>query len=205
MKDEQQNIFTELKQTDNESLSAIDLRVINFLPIAKDKFILDACCGGRMMWVNKKHPNAIYIDNRVAENGHIQNGYNPGHCVKPDYLMDFREMAFADNTFKLVLFDPPHLSSLTPSSIMRKKFGVLSELHWGSDLQKALNECWRVLDNYGILLFKWNDIEIQYKKILELVDFKPLIMNITAGQKALKEGHRSYWFTFMKIPGQKSA
>jgi len=199
MREENKNILE--NETPESKLSVgFEAGVINFLPVAKDKFILDACCGGRMMWVNKKHPNAIYIDNRTAEKGHIQNGYNPGHCVKPDYIMDFREMAFADKTFRLVLFDPPHLSSLTPSSIMRKKFGVLDELHWGSDLKKALNECWRVLDDYGILLFKWNDIEIQYKKILELVDFKPLVMNITAGQKALRQKNRSYWFTFMKIP-----
>ena len=37
----------------------------------KDKFILDACCGGRMFWENKKHPNTIYIDNRLKEKGHI--------------------------------------------------------------------------------------------------------------------------------------
>ena len=44
----------------------------HFLP--PGKFILDACCGGRMMWTNKNHPNAIYIDNREVEAGHIQNG-----------------------------------------------------------------------------------------------------------------------------------
>ena len=161
------------------------------------KYILDACCGGRMMWFNKEHPNTVYIDNRIEKSGHVKQ--NPNHCVKPDYLMDFRKMAFPDKTFRMVIFDPPHLHSLTPTSIMRKKYGCLSELHWGNDLKKALNECWRVLDDYGTLIFKWNDIEISYKKILELVDFKPLVMNITAGQKALKEKHRSYWFCFMKL------
>jgi hypothetical protein len=120
--------------------------------------------------------------------------------VKPDILMDHRQMSFPDKTFRLVIFDPPHLHSLRVTSIMRKKYGCLSELHWSHDLTLALNECWRVLDDYGILIFKWNDIEIPYKKILELVDFEPLIMNITAGQKALKQKNRSYWFTFMKIP-----
>lgn len=164
--------------------------------------ILDACCGGRMMWFNKKHPSTIYADKRIVEKGHIQNGFNPNHCVKPDIVMDFREMPFRDGTFRLVLFDPPHLSTLSETSIMRKKYGCLDALHWGSDLKDALNECWRVLDDLGILIFKWNDIEIPYKKILELVDFKPLVMNITAGQKALKSKTRSYWFTFMKTDRQ---
>ena len=161
-----------------------------------DKYILDACCGGRMFWFDKNHPNTVYIDNRIARKGHVQDRHN--HCVIPDILMDFRDMAFRDKVFKLVVFDPPHLSSFSPSSIMGKKYGSLDELHWGDDLKKALNECWRVLNDYGILLFKWNDIEIQYKKILELVDFKPLVMNISAGRKALEEKNHSYWFSFMK-------
>ncbi len=166
----------------------------------EDKFILDACCGGRMMWVNKNHPNTIYIDNRRVEKGHIQKGYNPGHEVNPDIIMDFRKMSFPDKSFKLVVFDPPHLTSLTESSIMRKKFGGLNPETWQSDIKRGFNECWRVLENYGILLLKWNDIEIPYKKVLYHIPIKPLFMNITAGQKALKQKNRTYWFCFMKIP-----
>lgn len=32
-----------------------------------DKIILDACCGSRMFWFNKKHPNAIFADIRDEE------------------------------------------------------------------------------------------------------------------------------------------
>lgn len=166
----------------------------------EEKIILDACCGGRMMWLNKHHPNAVYVDNRVANKGHIQNGFNPNHEVRPDVIMDFRDLKFHDKEFKLVVFDPPHLTSLTETSIMRKKFGCLNAETWQSDLKKAFNELWRVLDDYGVLLIKWNDIEIPYKKLLSLFSESPLFMNITAGQKASKESHRSYWFTFMKIP-----
>lgn len=166
----------------------------------KDKFILDACCGGRMMWLNKNHPNCIYIDNRIVEKGHIQKGFNPNHEVKPDILMDFRNLKFPDKNFKLVVFDPPHLTSLTETSIMKKKFGVLNKETWQWDIKQSFRECWRVLEDYGVLLFKWNDIEIPYKKILSLCSEKPLFMNITAGQKALKQKNRTYWFCFMKIP-----
>ena len=165
-----------------------------------NKFILDACCGGRMMWFNKHHPNAFYIDERIADKGHIQKGYNPNHEVRPDIIMDFRKMDFPDKSFKLVLFDPPHLTSLSKTSIMRKKFGVLNAETWQSDLQRGFSECWRVLEDYGVLVFKWNDIEISYKKVLSLIKLSPLFMNITAGQKALKDKHRSFLFCFMKIP-----
>jgi len=169
----------------------------------KDKFILDACCGGKMMWFNKNHPNVIYIDNRKEEKGHIQKGYNPNHEVNPDIVMDFRDLKFPDNSFKLVVFDPPHLTTLTETSIMKKKFGVLNAETWQGDLKKAFKECWRVLDNYGTLIIKWNDIKITYKKLLSLFNEDLLFMNITAGQKALKQKNRSYWFCFMKIPEDK--
>jgi len=165
-----------------------------------NKFILDACCGGRMMWMNKHHPNAVYIDIREAKKGHIGKGFNPGHEINPDFVMDFRKMSFPDKRFKLVIFDPPHLTTLSESSIMRKKFGCLNAETWQSDLEKGFKECWRVLEDYGVLVFKWNDIEISYKKVLSFIKEKPLFMNITAGQKALKDGHHSFWFCFMKIP-----
>jgi hypothetical protein len=167
----------------------------------QEKLILDACCGGRMMWLNKHHPNALYIDNRVAAKGHIQKGFNPNHEVNPDMVMDFRSLKFPDKSFKLVVLDPPHLSTLIETSIMRKKFGVLNAETWQWDLSQGFKECWRVLDDYGVLVLKWNDIEIPYKKLLSLFKpQRPLFMNITAGAKALKEAQRSYWFCFMKIP-----
>ena len=131
----------------------------------EQKIILDACCGGCMMWMNKHHPNALYIDNRVADKGHIQKGFNPNHEVKPDIIMDFRALTFKDKSFKLVVFDTPHLSTLTETSIMRKKFGCLNADTWEYDLKTAFNELWRVLDDYGTLIIKWNDIEIPYETI----------------------------------------
>ena len=74
---------------------------------------------------------------------------------------------------------------------MRKKFGCLNAETWQSDLKKGFSECWRVLEDYGILTFKWNDIEIPYKKVLSVIGKEPLYMNITVGQKALKTKNRS--------------
>ncbi|GBR74607.1 hypothetical protein NO1_1754 [Candidatus Termititenax aidoneus] len=31
------------------------------------KKILDACCGGRMMWFDKHHPDVLYVDSRKLE------------------------------------------------------------------------------------------------------------------------------------------
>jgi len=72
----------------------------------KNKFILDACCGGRMFWINKKHPNTLYIDNRKAKRGHV-NQRGCKHSVNPDILMDFRNMDLPNGHFKLIVWDPP--------------------------------------------------------------------------------------------------
>ena len=169
------------------------------IEVPKDKFILDACCGGRMMWVNKHHPNVIYIDNRTEEKGFVKQRHN--FDVQPDIVMDFRNIEFPDNSFKLVVWDPPHGLTFSDTSIMKKKFGCLNAETWQSDFSRGFKELWRLLEDYGILIFKWNDIEIPYKKVLSLFEEKPLFMNISAGPKTMKQkGHRSYWFCFMKIP-----
>ena len=165
----------------------------------KDKFILDACCGYRMMWTNKNHPNVLYIDNRVGEKGLIKQ--RPNFEVQPDIVMDFTKLDLPDKSFKLVVWDPPHGTTFTRTSIMAKKFGVLNAETWQNDLKKGFKELWRVLEDYGVLVFKWNDLAIPYKKVLKQFPIEPLFYNITAGPKTLEtKGTRSYWFCFMKIP-----
>lgn len=29
-----------------------------------NKIILDACCGSRMFWFNREHPDVLYVDSR---------------------------------------------------------------------------------------------------------------------------------------------
>ncbi len=158
----------------------------------KDKFILDACCGPRFMWFNKKHPNTIYVDIRKEEKGFVKE--RPNCCVDPDVIADFRNLPFKDKQFKHVVWDPPHLLKLMETSIMRKKFGVLNSETWQADLKKGFNECWRVLDDYGTLIFKWNEGNIPTKKVLSLFPVEPLYGHPTA-----KSG-KTKWMTFMKIP-----
>ncbi len=151
--------------------------------------VLDACCGGRMFWFDKHYQNAVYIDIREEEKGHIQGGYNPGHEIKPDIIMDFRELGFPDKTFHLVVFDPPHLHNLTETSILRKKYGVLHKDSWKWDLSSGFNECWRVLNDNGTLIFKWNETEIKLKEVLDCFSERPLF------------GHprgKTIWCTFYK-------
>ena len=157
-----------------------------------DKFILDACCGGRCFWFNKQHPNTIYQDIRKRDKGHTKD--RPNHKINPDVIGDFREMNYANNSFKLVVFDPPHLITKPESCIIAKKYGSLNKDTWKEDLKKGFNECWRVLEDYGILLFKWSEISIKKKEVLELFDKEPLVFHSALSRVPM------HWITFMKIP-----
>jgi SAM-dependent methyltransferase len=115
--------------------------------------ILDACCGGRSWWWDKSHPLALYIDNRVALQGSCD--VRPNWSCEPDALADFREMPFTDETFQLVVFDPPHNVRKSPGGYIGLKYGALPPESEQDDLARGFSECWRVLSGGGTLVFKW--------------------------------------------------
>ena len=67
------------------------------------KPILDACCGGKMFYFDKNDPAFCFKTYAVRK----QLGRT--FTVKPDVVGDFTSMDFPDNTFSMVVFDPPHL------------------------------------------------------------------------------------------------
>ena len=158
----------------------------------KDKFILDVCCGGKAFWFNKNHPNTIYQDIRTEPKGFIE--ARPNYNVSPDVIGDFRDLKFKDKSFKLVIFDPPHLLAAGEKSWLRQKYGILNKETWKEDLTQGFKECFRVLDDYGVLIFKWNETSIKVKEVLSCFPIQPLFGHPTAKQGKTK------WFTFMKIP-----
>lgn len=148
--------------------------------------ILDACCGSKMFWFDKQNPAVVFMDNRQLQDT-LCDGRNL--IIKPDVLGDFREIPYPADTFKLVVFDPPHLKNCGQNSWMAKKYGVLDRHTWRDDIRRGFNECMRVLDEYGVLVFKWNEDQIKLKEILSLIDFKPLFGD-TRG--------KTHWLVFMK-------
>lgn len=154
------------------------------------KKILDVCCGPRMMWFDKNNPLTVYMDIRrekfVACDGRKIE-------VDPDLIGDFRENPFPDKSFKLVTWDPPHFKSLGDNSYTAQKYGKLLPT-WETDLQAGFDECMRVLEDYGILIFKWNEHQIPIEKILSLFRVRPLF-----GYK-LGKASKTHWLCFMKLP-----
>lgn len=167
----------------------------NKYKIAKGKFILDACCGPRLFWFNKKHPNVLYIDNRKRKKGY--NDYRPNREIKPDILADFRKLPFQDMSFKLVVMDAPHLFSSGENFRMVKDYGWLNKDTWKEDIKKGFDECWRVLEDYGIFIFKWNEASVKRKDILNVLQRQPLFGHPNGSKIP------THWFCFMKIPTRK--
>ena len=98
-------------------------------------------------------------------------------------------MPFTNDTFDLIVFDPPHLVRAGEKSWMAKKYGKLDKATWPRDLKQGFDECMRVLKPSGTLVFKWNDDQISANRILEEVGYRPLF-----GQKRQK----THWMVFNK-------
>lgn len=149
------------------------------------KQILDVCCGSRMFWFDKQDKHTIFMDNRVLHDT-LCDGRKLD--IEPDIIGDFRNIPFEDNTFNMVVFDPPHLLKVGENSWLAKKYGKLSD-DWPNDLRIGFRECMRVLKPSGTLIFKWNEQQIKLKEILKAIDYKPLFGNKRAD---------THWLVFMK-------
>lgn len=135
------------------------------------KAILDACCGSRMFWFDRRHPDVVFMDRR-EETHTLCDGRTLE--IKPDVVGDFREMPFSDESFRLVVFDPPHLIHVGESSWLGKKYGKLDRKTWREDLKAGFRECFRVLEPGGVLVFKWCEDQVSTAEVLKLASHEPL-------------------------------
>lgn len=162
--------------------------------MGKGKKILDVCCGGRMFWFDKKHPDVMFVDHRVIKTMIVGKNRNARRfSCGPDRVMDFRNLDLPGNTFSLVVFDPPHFLRAGGKSYMAMKYGVLDPQNWKNDLRQGFKECFRVLKKNGVLIFKWNETQIPLKEILSLTPVKPLF-----GHRSGKAS-KTHWVCFMKF------
>ena len=115
--------------------------------------------------------------------------------VKPDVLGDFTNMPYPDETFSMVVFDPPHLkytgSKKESKGWQMLKYGNLGK-EWRNMLSNGFAECFRVLKRGGFLIFKWNETDIKVSEILKLTTRKPVFGHIS-GKRS-----NTHWICFMK-------
>ena len=153
------------------------------------KKVLDVCCGSRMFYFDKENEDVTFMDIRTQyeelESGHVID-------VRPDVVGDFRNIPFNNDSFHMVVFDPPHLIKAGDNSWLAKKYGKLNDT-WREDIAEGFRECMRVLRPNGTLIFKWNEEQIALPEILKVIDYKPIF-----GQKRSK----TQFLVFMKEDAQ---
>lgn len=148
------------------------------------------------MWFDKHHPLAIYMDKRKGD-------FTSQHTklqrvdVSPDIVADFTNMPFPDESFWLVVFDPPHFTSLGKNSKLANIYGELVG-DWRSEIREGFKECFRVLKPNGTLIFKWSEMDVSVDEILKLAPQTPLF-----GHNTRRHG-KTHWMAFMK-PNKDSA
>lgn len=113
--------------------------------------ILDPCSGSRMMWFDKNDQRTLFGDLRYEEHTLKDRNYSRHLEIHPDIKLDFRDLPFPDNSFKIIVFDPPHLIRAGKKSWLALKYGKLTQ-SWQDDLKQGFAECFRVLEIGGILV-----------------------------------------------------
>jgi len=163
--------------------------------------IIDVCCGTKMMWFDRENSKVIFGDRRsetitVTDRSHGREDGTRTLLIDPDILMDFRNIPYPDGSFKLVAFDPPHLERAGPKSWLAAKYGKLSD-DWREDIRAGFLECFRVLEDGGVLVFKWNETQVKLGEVLALTPERPLFGQVS-GNKGL-----THWLVFMKQSEQE--
>ena len=142
-----------------------------------------------MFYFDREDPRVLFGDIRSEQHvlcdGRALN-------INPDQLMDFRDLPFPDGSFRVVIFDPPHLVNTGPKSWQAAKYGRLHKDTWKEDLRSGFAECFRVLKAEGVLIFKWAEVQIPLSQILRLTPNEPLI-----GHRSGKQA-KTHWVTFIK-------
>ena len=156
--------------------------------------ILDMTCGSKMGWIDKNHPDTIYMDRRKET--HTLTDGRQVH-ITPDIQAAFTQLPFKNETFTLVYFDPPHLTRAGTTSWVYAKYGALLP-DWPEHLKAAFHEAFRVLKPNGVLIFKWNETHIPLNRITPLSPHPPLF-----GHKSGKHS-KTHWLTYIKPPCEKN-
>ncbi len=155
------------------------------------KQVLDVCCGPKGMWFDKHDERCLYLDQRREYHKMVHPSGTRTANIDPDEIMDFTNIKYPDNSFYIVVMDPPHIVQEIPSGMITKQYGHLKK-NWKDVIKNGFSECFRVLKPNGTFIFKWCENNIPVKEILSLTNEKPLF------------GHRSgkhlntHWICFMK-------
>lgn len=157
------------------------------------KPILDPMSGSRMFYFDKNNASVLFGD--IRDESYWLSDYSK-LVIHPDQQLDARELPFADNSFHLVVLDPPHLYNCGKNSDLGKSYGVLNKATWETDLKQIFDEAWRVLKPNSTLIFKWADKDITLNHLLYVLGREPVFGDKKISGRKL-DTHR-FWLVFFK-------
>ena len=169
---------------------AREVSLFDYLATKKEKKtpVLDVACGSKMFYFDKNDERVTFCDKREMDTTLCDGRKLEIH---PDYRCDFTNLPFDDESYKLVVFDPPHLIG-DSSGWQKLKYGFLEKDNWKEILSDGFSECFRVLQSKGVLVFKWNETDIPVSEVLKCTDERPIF-----GHKSGKL-NKTHWLCFMK-------
>ena len=153
------------------------------------KPIFDPCVGSGMFYFDKNNP--LVHKNDVRKGFEINLCDGRGFKIIAETGWDYTNLPIADNSAYLIPFDPSHLIDAASTGWQAIKYGILDK-DWRTQLRKGFAECFRVLKPNGVLIFKWNEVDIPVREILALTPYKPVF-----GHKSGKAS-KTHWICFFK-------
>jgi len=167
--------------------------------------ILDATAGTRSIWYQKSNPFTLFMDKRYEKvyrrdeiniNSHTQRIMK----IYPDIIGNWERLPFKDNSFDIIIFDPPHLIKKNNGKILQsmvKMYGFFYEDNYKYILETGIKELFRTLKPNGQFILKWCECDKPVEDIIKLFPYLPLFGSRT-GQK-----NNNHWITFIKYSYNK--
>lgn len=160
--------------------------------------ILDSTASSRSIWYQKNNPFTVFMDKRKGkEYACSENISKEKHRIIrifPDVQAQWQNIPFKNNSFDMVIWDPPHLFRNKDAnlSLMSKRYGVFYNDEWKLIIETSVIELFRVLKTQGIFILKWCEVDKDVNEILKLMPYDPMFGTRT-GQR-----NNTYWICFIK-------
>ena len=161
--------------------------------------ILDATCGFKGIWYQKNHPFVTFMDMRKGTVGCTKNTKikNKRHkYLEPDVVSEWKDAPFPDNSFDMIIFDPPHLLKNKDSSDTNLSlcYGRLDKNNYKTVLKEGMAKLFRILKPEGVFILKWCENSDKVDEIIKLAPYPPLF-----GSNTKSKGHtQNFWILFIK-------